>query len=138
VSLTYIPVALRHQVWARAAGACEYCRIREDEVMSPHEPDHVIAEQHGGATTLENLALACVHCNRFKGPNVASVDPLTGVVVRLFHPRQDRWAHHFAFAGPRIEPATPGGRATAALLRLNAEAQLRLRAALIGGGRVFA
>ena len=74
--------------------------------MSPHEPDHVIAEQHGGATTLENLALACAITT--KGPNVASVDPLTGVVMRLFHPRQDRWEHHFAFAGPASSPPLPG------------------------------
>jgi hypothetical protein len=138
VSLTHVPAALRQQVWVRAAGACEYCRIHEDEVFLPHEPDHVIAEQHGGATTIENLALACVQCNRLKGPNVASVDPLTSAVERLFHPRHDRWEQHFAFAGHRIEAATPSGRATVALLRLNAAERLRLRAALIEGGRLFA
>ncbi len=40
-----------------------------------HEIDHVIAEQHHGPTTLENLALACFHYNNHKGPNVAGIDP---------------------------------------------------------------
>jgi 5-methylcytosine-specific restriction endonuclease McrA len=39
--------------------------------------DHIIARQHGSRTELDNLALACVHCNRFKGPNVAGLDPDT-------------------------------------------------------------
>jgi hypothetical protein len=37
---------------------------------APFQIDHIIARQHGGATELENLALACIHCNRFKGPNM--------------------------------------------------------------------
>ena len=32
-----------------------------------HEIDHVIAEQHRGPATPENLALACFHCNNHKG-----------------------------------------------------------------------
>lgn len=49
--------------------------------------DHIVARQHGGPTVLENLALACLHCNRHKGPNIAGTDPSTGEIVRLFHPR---------------------------------------------------
>jgi HNH endonuclease len=41
----------------------------------PHEADHVIAEKHGGATSADNLAWACFYCNRFKGSDLASVDP---------------------------------------------------------------
>jgi hypothetical protein len=41
----------------------------------PHEADHVIAEKHGGATSLENLAWACFYCNRFKSSDLASVGP---------------------------------------------------------------
>jgi hypothetical protein len=87
---------------------------------------------------MENLALACSQCNRLKGPNVASVDPLTGAVEPLFHPRRDLWKQHFSFVGQRIEATTPRGRATLALLRLNAPQRLRLRAALMESGRVFA
>jgi hypothetical protein len=50
--------------------------------------DHIIARQHDGATTIDNLALACLHCNRHKGPNIAGRDVATGDLVRLFHPRQ--------------------------------------------------
>jgi hypothetical protein len=48
--------------------------------------DHVVARQHGGRTDLSNLALACMHCNRHKGPNIAGSDPRTGEIVRLFDP----------------------------------------------------
>ena len=137
MSLTRIPAPLRQQVWDRAVGACEYCRIRESEVLLPHEPDHVIAVQHGGTTTAENLALACSQCNRLKGPNIASVDPLTGATEGLFHPRRDRWEQNFEFVGVRLGALTPVGRATVALLRLNAPERLRLRAALIESGRLF-
>jgi len=61
----------------------------------PHEPDHVIAEKHGGPTSFENLAWACFHCNRFKGSDLASVDPLSGKTVFLFNPREQRWTHYF-------------------------------------------
>jgi len=44
---------------------------------APFQIDHIIARQHGGKAELENLALSCIHCNRFKGPNVAGVDPDT-------------------------------------------------------------
>ena len=57
--------------------------------------DHILTRQHGGETNLENLALACVHCNQRKGPNIAGRDPVTGEVVRLFHPRQDLWEGSF-------------------------------------------
>jgi dihydrofolate reductase len=34
-----------------------------------------------------------------KGTDVASIDLQTGQLVRLFNPRQDRWADHFRSAG---------------------------------------
>ena len=64
--------------------------------------DHILTRQHGGETNLENLALACVHCNQRKGPNIAGRDPVTGEVVRLFHPRQDLWRDHFEWDGPDL------------------------------------
>jgi hypothetical protein len=118
---------LRAFVRERARGYCEYCRVHEDAVLFPHEADHIIAEQHGGPTTPSNLALACSHCNRFKGPNIASVDPTTSSVVSLFHPRNDFWLDHFRLEGARIIGLTPTGRATVALLKLNASERLRVR-----------
>jgi len=46
-----------------------------------HEPDHIIPIQHGGEATEDNLALAWMRCNRYKGPNVGSFDPETGALV---------------------------------------------------------
>jgi hypothetical protein len=89
--------------------------------------DHIISEQHRGETAPENLALACVHCNRYKGPNIAGLDPLTGELVRLFHPRRDVWSEHFAFDDGRITGTTPVGRATVQVLSMNAEGPVQLR-----------
>ena len=130
-----IPAALRRAIAQRAQGHCEYCLLLEDDSLLPHEPDHIIAAQHGGGTATDNLAFACFDCNRLKGPNLASVDPDTGRVVPLFHPRYDRWAEHFCLQEARIEPLTATGRATAALLQFNSPERLRLRDALRRAGR---
>ena len=131
MSATRIPATLRRAIARRARGRCEYCGIPEDATLAPHEPDHVIGEQHGGATTLENLALACFRCNRLKGPNIATHDPRSGALVPLYHPCRDRWAEHFQLERALIVPLTPVGRGTAALLRLNDEQRIMLRRALI-------
>jgi hypothetical protein len=117
MSAARVSSVLRAAVAQRAAGCCEYCRMPEGGVLFRHEPDHIIAEQHGGETTLENLALACAHCNRCKGANLSSVDPDTRLVVLLFNPRTDRWSDHFRLEGACIVPLTAVGRATARLLK---------------------
>ena len=114
-----IPASLRAAVRERAAGRCEYCRVPEAGAFFAHQPDHIIAAQHGGQTELANLALACIQCNRLKGPNIASVDPETKRFVPLFNPRTDQWSGHFRTEGGRIIPITPVARATAALLTFN-------------------
>jgi hypothetical protein len=81
--------------------------------------DHIIAEKHGGDTTLENHAASFVACNLFKGSDIASLDPLTGALTALFHPRKDRWDDHFGKRGPFIVPKTPEGRTTVRPLQLN-------------------
>ena len=106
-----ISASLRRAVQSRAKSLCDYCRIPELGTLFGHEPDHIIAKQHGGETTLDNLALACMQCNRCKGPNIASVDPETKRVVPLFNPRMDRWENHFRADGGRIAPLTAIGRA---------------------------
>lgn len=137
MSTTRISAALRRLVEQRASGCCEYCCIHEDEVLFSHEVDHVMAEQHGGQTVDENLCLACFQCNRLKGPNLSGIDPLTGEVQVLFHPRLDDWGSHFRFQGAEIEARTPRARATINTLRLNAPERLRLRSMLIETGRLF-
>ncbi|HEY7832984.1 MAG TPA: HNH endonuclease signature motif containing protein [Ktedonobacterales bacterium] len=81
---------MRRAVIARAHNRCEYCGVPEGATFTPHEPDHVIGEQHGGATALDNLAYACFRCNRFKGPNIATRDPQTNLLVVLYNPRTDQ------------------------------------------------
>jgi HNH endonuclease len=93
----------------------------------PFRVDHIIARQHGGATTSDNLAMACYHCNRFKGPNIAGLDPVSGELVRLFHPRIDSWAEHFHSDGASIVGQSAVGRATVKVLAMNASDLLRLR-----------
>ncbi len=103
----------------RAGHRCEYCHFPELFAEVPFHLDHVIAQQHGGPTQLENLALACAFCNRFKGPNLSGVDPQTQRIELLFHPRRERWADHFHWNGAMLIGRTPSGRATIQTLRLN-------------------
>ena len=63
--------ALIRTVWQRAADRFECCLIPKFALPLPFQIDHIIAEKHGGKTVGTNLALACAHCNRFKGPNIA-------------------------------------------------------------------
>ena len=119
MSRRWIAPAMRTAVRTRAGECCEYCLIPESGTFFGHEPDHVIAEQHGGGSTLDNLALACVQCNRAKGPNIASVDPDTAQMVSIFNPRKDAWSEHFRFDNGWIIGVTAVGRATVRLLNVN-------------------
>ena len=85
MSATYIPIALRRQVRERAGERCEYCLIPESMTWAAHTIDHIIAEKHGGSTTVDNLALACTLCNSRKGSDLASIDERTGSIEPLFH-----------------------------------------------------
>jgi len=135
VSVTRVPAALRGSVRLRAHARCEYCGIHEDDAFEAHEPDHVIAEQHGGRTSADNLAFSCWECNRRKGPNISSIDPESGEITRLFNPRLDQWELHFYLDGLRVLGRTAIGRATVALLRFNSAENLAVREALHKIGR---
>ena len=82
-------------IWQRAKDRCEYCLLPSALSLMPFEVDHVVPHKHGGATGEDNLALACFYCNRYKGPNIAGIDPETGQMCHLFHPRNDSWDQHF-------------------------------------------
>jgi hypothetical protein len=126
------------QVLRRQAGfRCEYCRIHERHLpFSAFHLDHIVARQHGGTEVVENLAWSCQECNLLKGTNLSGIDPDTGLVVRLFHPREDRWEEHFCFLGDRVEGLTATGRATVSLLQMNSPGRLELRATLRAAGGV--
>jgi hypothetical protein len=103
-------------------------------IPSPVSHRHIVARQHGGLTQPDNLALACWHCNLKKGPNLSGIDPETGQIAALFHPRKDKWADHFAMGmgmllplGVEVHGLTPVGRATVRVLGLNEDMQRMLR-----------
>jgi len=133
---SYIPAALRRLVYKRAQNRCEYCLLPDSVVLVSHEIDHVIARKHGGRTKVDNLALSCTLCNKYKGSDLTSIDPETGAVVLLYHPRRDRWGEHFQLDGARIIPRTPTGRATTRLLQLNRSERLAERELLILAGAI--
>jgi len=130
MSVTYISAELRRLVVARADGLCEYCLIAADDTFFGCELDHVISEKHGGLTGAENLANACAVCNQAKGSDIGSIDWDTGQFVRLFNPRTDRWADHFALQDDRIEPLTAVGRVTASILGFNSAERVLERSIL--------
>ena len=118
----------RRRVWQRARSRCEYCRLHQDyEPYYRFHVEHIIAKQHRGGDALDNLALACHHCNHCKGTNLSSVDPLSKYVVRLFHPRRQKWTRHFRLVGARVVGRTRCGRATVAVLDMNLRDRVELR-----------
>lgn len=112
--------ALVRLVRSRAGERCEYCHLPANLYPLPFHIDHVIPRQHGGITESDNLALACLHCNRHKGPNLSGIDPANGEIVQLFHPRRDMWSAHFEWQGTELVGRTPVGRCTIEVLAINA------------------
>lgn len=122
--------SLQHLVRRRAGDRCEYCLLHQvDSPLASLHVEHVIPRKHGGTDDPENLCLACIDCNLHKGSNLTGVDPATGVVTALFHPRLQLWEDHFAWRGIRIAGITAIGRTTIRVLEMNSDEQLDLRLA---------
>ncbi len=122
--------AARAFVRQRAANRCEYCHLHQDDSpLAALHLEHIRPRKHGGSDDESNLCLACIDCNLHTGPNLTGIDPLTGAVTELFHPRQQRWEDHFAFEGIYITGQTGVGRTTIQVLNMNSDDQLNLRAA---------
>lgn len=126
--------ALDQLVRTRAFDRCEYCRMPQSARRLRFQIDHIIALQHGGKTTADNLALACGRCNRHKGPNLSGIDAVSGQITALFHPRTQDWATHFAMSGDTISGVTSTGRATVATLNMNDPTERSVRLELIRQG----
>jgi hypothetical protein len=118
----------------RARECCEYCQLPQAHHRAEFEIDHIIASKHGGATTESNLALSCYSCNSYEGPNIGGIDPDTGKLSPLYHPRTDRWLDHFQWAGPTLLGRSAVGRATINVLAINHPDHVALRAELIAEG----
>lgn len=131
----YLSAELRRVIIARAGHRCEYCLIHEEDTFFGCEVDHIISVKHGGATAEDNLAYACMICNRQKGSDLGSILWRTGELVRFFNPRIDRWEDHFELDGALIKPLTDIGEVTARIFELNNEERILEREELISLGR---
>lgn len=108
--------------------------VHQDFSIYSHEVDRIIAVKHGGQTIAENLALSCLPCNRYKGSDLATFDPLTGEIVPLFNPRTQIWSEHFRLDNGQIIGIATTGRATVFLLKLNEPKRLQIRQVLMAQG----
>jgi hypothetical protein len=123
-----IPKALRQLVRERAGNCCEYCRLPATAATVPFHVDHIMPEKHGGLTHLDSLCLACATCNTYKGHDLTGIDPVTGNITPLYHPRKQVWDEHFEIQTDMIIAGrTPEGRTTARVLQMNTEDRVDYR-----------
>ena len=130
----YISLELRRQVMERANFICEYCLLHDNESHFGSEVDHIISLKHDGATELDNLAYACLRCNRHKGTDLGSINWVTGQLVRFFNPRTDRWPEHFELRDAAIVPLTEIGEVTVRIFGFNSPRRLKERSLLMKVG----
>ncbi|RIK39276.1 MAG: HNH endonuclease [Chloroflexi bacterium] len=121
MSVRYISPTLRQKVAEFANYRCCYCQTSQRIIGPLLEIDHIIPEARGGSSQEDNLAIACPMCNSHKSDRIDAIDLDSQTVVRLFHPRRDRWNEHFEWAenGAVIRGKTPVGRATVLALQMN-------------------
>jgi hypothetical protein len=123
-----IDTATRRLVRERAGHRCEYCGMPQAQQSFPFfHVDHIIPQQHDGTDEPDNLALSCYHCNLHKGSNLTGIDPETGAVGVLFHPRRDVWKTHFARRDALMIRLASTGRTTVRVLHMNAADRVQLR-----------
>ena len=102
----------------------------------PHEPDHIFAVKHRGKTFESNLAWTCFVCNRAKGTDLASIDDLSGKIVRLYNPRIDLWEDHMELQSDgSVSAKSSIGWVAISLLKLNRPELLEIRKQLARLGR---
>jgi hypothetical protein len=126
----------RREVRERARGCCEYCRSQVRFAMASFVVDHIVPRSAGGATHADNLAYACASCNAHKYNKTRAVDPASGEVVALYHPRRDRFREHFTWSDDftTLLGITPRGRATVEALHMNHDGLVNLRRLLHEAG----
>jgi hypothetical protein len=122
----------KQNVFERASGCCEYCLSRADFSPSPFAAEHILPRHAGGTNKLDNLALSCQACNNHKFTATEALDPGSGLIVPLFHPRRDKWSEHFSWSEDflTIIGQTPTGRATVNRLQTNRASVVNLRRVL--------
>ncbi|HXG91612.1 MAG TPA: HNH endonuclease signature motif containing protein [Blastocatellia bacterium] len=128
--MSSVPDALRRALRVESREPrCAYCQSPEKLLGIPLEANHIIPEAEGGRTELANLCLCCRACNGYKWKRATGRDPKTNRIVRLFHPRKQKWSKHFAWSddGTIIVGLTAIGRATVDALQMNNELITSLR-----------
>ncbi|MEM1326958.1 MAG: HNH endonuclease [Bacteroidota bacterium] len=131
----YVSREIRVKVEERANFRCEYRRIHADDSFLPLQIEHIISLKHGGGSELENLALACPHCNQNKGTDLTTFLEDYQDIVPLYHPRLQVWFDHFKVEDGEIIAKTRIAEATIKLLKLNEAERLIQRSLLMSIGR---
>ena len=93
----------RDLVRQRAGDCCENCRLHEEHSGLRH---HIEERDEGvprGPGSAPPLALACHRCNLHKGTKLTGIDPQTGQVTPLFHPRRDHALMQLMRAPSKVE-----------------------------------
>lgn len=126
--MTAIPASLRRLVIQRSGDRCEYCGLSQAGQAATFHIDHITPVIAGGATTADNLALACVSCSLRKAARQMVKDPETGEIVPIFNPRQQAWKEHFRWDRVQVVGLTATGRATINALAMNRAIMLAIRA----------
>jgi 5-methylcytosine-specific restriction endonuclease McrA len=136
MSRPHVPADLRRRVADQSRHRCGYCLTPEAIAGMTMQLDHILPASHGGETVEDNLWLACSACNDHKHDRVTGPDPETGANVRLFDPRRQTWADHFAWSddGVNVVGRTPTGRATVLALHLNRSVLVTARRLWVGAG----
>ena len=127
---------LKREIYQRARGRCEYCCSPAFYAPDPFSVEHIQPRVDGGQLVLGNLALSCQGCNNLKHRATSALDPSTGLLSPLYHPRRDRWEEHFTWSEDflHVLGLTPPGRATVLRLQLNRVGVVNLRRILLLAG----
>lgn len=122
---------LRHKIREKADRLYEYCHTSELWQYVRFTIDHIIPLSKGGTDEMENLCLACFHCNRRKSNKTDGFDPELETESPLFNPRKDRWDDHFIWSEDKLHiiGLTSIGRASVETLDLNRDRIVAIRAA---------
>ena len=102
--------------------------------LFPFHVEHILPKKHGGTDDPQTLGWSCHYCNLSKSSNLSGRDVLTGRIVVLFNPRRQRWQRHFFWDGSWLVGLTLCGRATIAVMNINAKHRIDLRELLLDAG----
>jgi HNH endonuclease len=112
-------------------------RILPQFAIDPFVIEHILPSSRGGASTAENLALACQGCNNYKYTKTEGIDPIDRQTTPLYNPRTMTWSDHFSWSEDTtaIIGLTPIGRTTVQTLRMNRPGVVNLRQVLAAIGQ---